>query len=439
MPRKAIHIVKPRDIDRVKLVAADAAPVEYRIEGVPGLTLKVGSMSAAYYVVYRVRGQPKQRRIRLGTRGIDRYDVVAGRALEIMGAAKRGDDEYVLRHERVEETLRKQQRLTFAELWEHRKADNLELTEGTLVNYQSVLSKYAMRTLGEKKADDITQHDVAAVLDAIRDTKGKLRRNPYNATLGAISSTFTYARGKGKTSGNPTEHLRPLPASKPRKRSLSDVEVGRLWNAIGAAPLSPKMRLCLRILFLTGQRNTNISGARVDWIRPNLDVANPLLVVPAERMKVKTDEHMLPLVPVVASLFKEAIALSPGSDFVFASPKRGRLGHYTRQAVSIAMQEVCAVAEIADVHAHDFRHLSRTFLAERQVPKDVRDKITHHSVSRVEHTYNSAKLHDPVRQALKMWADHVEGLARAASQLSKFTSIAGARSTRAMVAEESLG
>jgi len=38
-----------------------------------------------------------------------------------------------------------------------------------------------------------------------------------------------------------------------------------------------------------------------------------------------------------------------------------------------------------------------------------------------------------------MWADHVEGFARAASQLSKVTSIANARSTRAMVAEESLG
>jgi integrase len=408
MPRKAIRVVKPRDIERVKLVPAGTEPIECRIEGVPSLTLKVGSLSAAYYSVFRVKGQPRQRRIHLGIRGIDRYEEVSARALEIVAAAKRGRDEYELRKQRAEATVRMEQRVTFAELWEQRKADNLELTEGTLANYEGALRKYAMPALGTKKADDITQSNVAAILDAIRDTKGKLRRNPYNATMVAVSSTFTWGRGKGKTTGNPTEHLRPLPAPKPRKRSLTDEEIGRLWNAIGTAPgLSSQLRLCLRILCLTGQRNSSISGARIEWIQPSLDVANPVLLVPAVEMKVKTDKHVLPLVPAVVALFKEAIALSPGSDFVFASPKEGKLGHYTRQAVSNAMREVCDAADINDVHAHDFRHLSQTWLAERQVPKEVRDKITHHSVSRVEHTYNSAKLHEPVKRALHAWTDHV--------------------------------
>jgi integrase len=63
---------------------------------------------------------------------------------------------------------------------------------------------------------------------------------------------------------------------------------------------------------------------------------------------------------------------------------------------------------------HDFRHLCKTWLAERLVPREVRDEITHHGVSRVESTYNSAKLQKPVLDALNRWIAHVEAVARLA-------------------------
>jgi integrase len=195
---------------------------------------------------------------------------------------------------------------------------------------------------------------------------------------------------------------------------LSTEEVGRLWNSIGTTPgINPKVRLALRVLFLTAQRAENITGARIDWIRPNLDVANPVMVVPAAEMKVKSDDHILPLPPAVVALFKEAIALGPSSEFIFSSAK-SKSGHVSRFAIPEAMEAVCAHAGISDVHGHDFRHLQKTWLAEQLVPKDVRDKITHHGVSRIEHTYNSAKLQKPVLDALNKWIGHVEAVAREA-------------------------
>ena len=185
-----------------------------------------------------------------------------------------------------------------------------------------------MPTLGAKKAGEVTADDVRSALNNIRDTHGKQRRNPYNHTLVAVQSTYAWALGKGLTTARPTEHLKPLPASAPRKRKLDAEEIAVLWSAIGTTPkLPPKMRLVLRVLFLTGQRNSNITGARVEWIRPSLDVANPLLIVPAANMKAKTDEHVLPLVPSVARMFSEALADGPKGEFVFSNP-RSKEGHY---------------------------------------------------------------------------------------------------------------
>jgi integrase len=381
---------------------------EYRIAGLRGFTLRVEPNGhATYWVRYSVR--KIERRIRVGVRGLMPYRDAKIAAREQLLAIDKGADPVATKHERA-------QTMTFAELWERRKHDNLdnELTPGTVTNYDGALRKYVFKTIGEKKIADVTADDVRVLLDAIRDTKGKLRRNPHNATLTAVASTFTWALGKGFVTANPTQHLRPLPASPPRKRSLSAEELGRLWNAIGTAPgINPKARLALRVLFLTGQRADNITGARIDWMRPNLDVANPVMVVPAAEMKVKTDDHMLPLAPAVVALFKEAIALGPSSEFIFSSAKSSS-GHLSRFAIPEAMEAVCKHAGIGNVHAHDFRHLSNTWLAEQQVRKDVRDKITHHGVSRVEHTYNSARLLQPVRDALSKWIRHVEAAARAA-------------------------
>ena len=69
-----------------------------------------------------------------------------------------------------------------------------------------------------------------------------------------------------------------------------------------------------------------------------------------------------------------------------------------------------------NVHAHDFRHLLKTFLAEQRVEKEVRDLITHHGISRIEGTYNSAKRLPYVRKALQLWADHVEEVGRGAGE-----------------------
>jgi len=403
--RRAKHILAARDIDKIK--PRDSV-IEYRIEGVPGMTLRVEaapSSVAAFYVLFRASGQ--KRRIRLGRRSLVPYEQAKSRALEIMAAVERGEDPYISAKDQ-------QSALTFGELWERRKADSADLAPSTLQQYDIMLNRYALKDIGAMRADWITDGHVRALLHNIRDGKGAIKVNSHNAVLAAIGSTYGWARTLG-VKAKPTDLIDPLPTKPPRRRSLTDSELAALWNAIGTTEgIRPEVRLLLRAFMLTGQRNANLSEARVVWI-PALAAENPTLFVPAEFMKRK-DDHELPLPPAVAKLFRQARLINPGSEFFFAQNEK-RARSLTRDKAAEAMQKVCAAAGVHDVHIHDLPHVITTWLTQRaSSAADVRRKITHHASAGVhDKVYNSAELREPVRAALQQWALHLEAVARAAA------------------------
>ena len=410
MGTKAAHTVEPSVMKIRQVCVPGSTPVDYSVEGVPGLLLRVeASGTATFDVRYRVKGG-RQQRMKIGRVGHIELREARETAEDIMRAVSRGIDPKLARREH-------DAGITFADLWETRKADNVELAPSTLQQYDYSLQRYALKAIGNKKANDVKGEDVGALLDAVRDKKGKLKVNSRNNTLAAIASTYMWARGsKLGVTVNPTNGIDRKRQAPPRLRNVDEVELAKLWNAIGTVEgLEPLTRLALRVLLLTGQRNSNISGCRVEWVRPNLTVANPTLVIPAADMKVKKTPHQVPLVPFVAELFREAVALNPGSEFVFAS-SRSDAGKMSRRTIARAMEKICAMAGVDNVHAHDFRTILTTWLAERGVPEDVRKKITHHSATGMQAVYNKAMLKEPVRAALTSWTEYVERVGRAADE-----------------------
>jgi integrase len=404
-PRRTVEL----NVTKIRQVCVPGpAAIDYSVEGVEGLLLRVEkSGTATFDVRYRVKGG-KQRRMKIGRVGRIELRDAREAAEDIMRAVSRGGDP---KQAKIEHDAG----LTFSELWERRKTDNVELAPSTLQQYDYSLKRYATPRIGGKKVNDVTGQDVGALLDAIRDKRGKPKVNSRNNTLAAIGSTYAWARGtKLGVTADPTDGIDRKPQAPPRLRNVDDTELAKLWVAIGIAEgIEPTTRLALRVLLLTGQRNANITGCRVEWIKPSLDVANPWLVIPAAAMKVKKTPHQVPLVPSVAALFREAAALHPDSEFVFAS-SRSEAGDMSRRTIARAMEKVCAAAGVDDVHAHDFRTILTTWLAEHGVPEDVRKKITHHSATGMQAVYNKAMLKEPVRQALLSWTDHVEKVAKGA-------------------------
>ena len=185
------------------------------------------------------------------------------------------------------------------------------------------------------------------------------------------------------------------------------------------------MRLIFQIACLTGQRRTEVAGARTDELA--LEGTCPMWIIPGD---IKRGKHLtrgrtknrkdqcLPLSVQAAELFRLAILLSDGSSYVFPADllhvKTGgepRLPHIHGESVSKAMRRLRTKALIEDVTLHDLRKCMSTWLGENGVRPDVIDRVLNHQPRDVTRRhYNFAQMDGLVRHALQSWADHVYSL-----------------------------
>jgi hypothetical protein len=172
---------KGTDVDKAK--PGDSV-IEYRIEGVPGMTLRVEAtprMVDACDVLSRASGQKR----RSGGAGGVAYDQAKSRALETMAVVERGGP------------LRRRQRPALQPHVQRSVGAAQGRQRGLGTVYASamrhLLSRYALKDIGAMKADAVTDGHVRALLDNIRDGKGAIKINSFNSVLAAIGSTYAWA------------------------------------------------------------------------------------------------------------------------------------------------------------------------------------------------------------------------------------------------------
>ena len=215
-----------------------------------------------------------------------------------------------------------------------------------------------------------------------------------------------------------------------RERVLSDDELAALWHAIEGETFgaTPATRLILKLAVLTGQRNSEVAGARSSELHIGESVANPHWRIPAHRMKRKDRDQYVFLSRQARELFAEAMRLAGDSEFVFPATTHGRhvkgaiREHITQESVSHAMARACKIAKCRDAHLHDLRRSIATWLGDRGERSDVLDRILHHHSghsagqrSSVTDThYNFSIMAGPLRDAWQRWADHIESITKGA-------------------------
>jgi integrase len=213
-----------------------------------------------------------------------------------------------------------------------------------------------------------------------------------------------------------------------RDRVLNDDELAALWRAIDSETFgaTPAMRIILKLAVLTGQRNSEVAGARVAELHIDDSVANPYWHIPGERMKRKDRPQYVFLSKQARELFASAAALAGDSEFVFPATTHGRhvegveREHISQESVSRATARAAKLAGLKNVHLHDLRKSITTFLGDRGERSDVLDRILHHHSghsaghrSSVTAThYDFSILAGPLRDAWQHWADHVESVTR---------------------------
>ena len=428
MPREVKNAVKPKDTAIVALIkrelakreqagADDARQQEWKVEGVPGLSLALKTSGVAIFYVRFMAGKGARRKqVRQalghanGPTGIKLSDAKE-KAINIArdGAARFENDGAPA--------------TTLRQLFDQFEANDRDRAARTMGDYREALERDIFKVLGDVPVVEITRKDIAKALTKIESRS----RNAAHKCRAALGSLYKWATKRFLVDENIMLGMGFVHKNERRNRVITDDELAALWKVIEGEQFgaTPSMRLILKLAILTGQRNSEVAGARVAELHIDPSVANPYWQIPAARMKRKEDRDQYVFLSHQArDLFAEAVALASGSEFVFPATTHGRhvegveRQHITQESVSRAMARAAQLAKVRNVHLHDARKALTSWLGDRGERSDVLDRILHHHVghhsnqrgSVTESHYNFSIMAAPLRDAWQRWADHVSSI-----------------------------
>ena len=406
--------------------------VEYRIEGNPGLVLvlmapKRDGLTARVWRVYysaHAGGRRTIRKVRLGPYPAVTLAEARRRAIELRQAVDRGLDPVAeVEAKRAEEARAS---LTFADLVAEYIAHQREAGIKTIEEVERALMADAVPHLGAKRANEITDVEIEAVVDRVAKRGSRamarhllvylrgvyrfgLRHSPTIRKRFGLVMDPSDAVGRG-TRGRAGKYGKP-PVD---DRYLDDAEIVAFWRALDASGAEPQTKIALRLSLLTGQRVGELLGT--EWRHVKLDSPAPEWILPGVLTKNGLP-HAVPLVPDTAALFTELRSRTGTSNFAFPSEVTGTgtMSTYTpRQCVQRMFER--GLVTIPKFKVKDLRTTVKTGLARLGVMKEIRDSVQNHKPTGVgDINYNFHTYQEEKRAALQLWTDHVMRLVRKAN------------------------
>ena len=388
----------------VKAATGRDCVTEFRIENARGLVLHVlPSGTASWYVHYDVAVGKRRERRKLKIGRLDEVSLAQAteEAERLRPLIRQGADP-------SSDKTAMREAIAFRELAAERIDKGEPLRPGTRRDYGHVLSKDILPLIGDKPAKVITRENIIEVVDKIA-ARGANRRA--DTARAVISSIFGYALDRGLVASNPASGLRNRHDYQPRDVVASEDDIRRLWSALdnGTAAMSAPVVAIVKLALLTGLRRTEITAAR----KAELDLASalPVFTIPRGRAKNR-NAHRVPLSPLAATLFRQAVAAAGVSEFVF--PSQLSACPIASRSVSKAMERTREKLCINFITMHDLRRTAGTYMSRLGVPKDVRERILNHGGSRkgsiTDGVYNHYEYEAEKRAALELWADALDGI-----------------------------
>jgi len=413
MAREAQNVVAANDLAVTKILKSKVEKqTEWKVHGVPGLSVIVTPSGRASYQVRCMAGSGVRRKqVRrmigqaVGPHAI-KFSAAKSKALDLTRTAKGAKEET-------------QDKTTLRELFDQFEKNDRARSLRTMSDYREALERDVFGELGKVPVVEITAKDIARVLMVVE----KRSRNSAHKCRAALGALYKWAKHRLLVDDNPTVGMGFTHKNPRRKLTFGTAELAKLWTAIDSDKFTATepMRLVLKLAILTGQRNTEVCGAHKPEL--HLDVANPRWVIPGGRMKRKNEDQTVYLSTQATELFKRAVDFSHDKTFVFPGATQGRRKgewrqpHIAQESVSRAMASLCKVAGVENVHLHDMRKAITTWLLENGERPDIVDRIVHHGSKKVTDThYNFASFEKWLRAAWQAWGDHIAGLATGADQ-----------------------
>lgn len=274
-------------------------------------------------------------------------------------------------------------------------------SEDERILQKHIVAKHGETPIGEFDAKIIT-HIVHTLHDSAPREAEKL--------MACLSTMFNVAKGRtrkvkitepwlGDEVVNPMGAVPSLPTREARNHTPSMSEM-RAYNAnLGGLP--ELYADALRFQLLTCARITEAVAA--PWSEIDLEAGYWLL--PAERAKNKTTHKVL-LSDKALALLQRRRAASPDGGFVFPSPKFDDQPASSDTASKQLKANRAKLGVDEAFTSHAVRHGMLTWMAENQLSKELRDRVSNHKPPHsADAIYVAAELDKPARIAWQRWAD----------------------------------
>ncbi len=395
--------------------------LELRDTKMRGLELRVGKKdgSKSWTLIYTRRSDSRVRRVAIGPFPQIGLAEARRRALALKIEIESGEDPATgVQSKRTAPTFQQ-----LSDEWVKLHGPNK--TARSLADNISMLKRHILPVIGAKKAEVVTKRDVLRLLDLVAlkpdarlgkkkltslkamdvpilDEARKLSHRPARV-YELVRSIFRWAVSRDILSADPTFGMKPpLKKERPRERALSSQEIKQFWTNLADSPLTPGVRLALKLALVTAQRIGEVSNIAKSELK--LDGPNPIWMLPGIRSKNR-ESHRVPLSLLAVALIKEAEVLSGDSPYLFPSPKdEVPIGS---SAATKGMQRARPALELADFRVHDLRRSAATGMAELGVNPHTISLVLNHISARtgnitsavyVKYSYDKEK-----REALEVW------------------------------------
>lgn len=258
--------------------------------------------------------------------------------------------------------------------------------------------------LGGMAVADLT---AAKVRDAVQAIEKRGALDIAKRQLQKCGQIMRFAVSHDMAERNPVADIQPsdiLPSRKKRHHTRLDAqELPELLRSIDGYIGATHTRLALKLMALTFVRTGELIGAK--W--EEIDLAGKRWTIPAERMKVKTCAHIVPLSSQAIEVLEELQAIAYSREFVFPADT-GKPTHMSNNTILYALYRMGYRGRMT---GHGFRGIASTLLHEQQWPHaHIELQLAHMERNEVSAAYNFAQ-HLPARaKMMQAWADHLEAI-----------------------------
>jgi integrase len=378
---------------------------EYWDTHLSGFGLRISASGAkSWMVMYRLRGERRQRRQTLGSLAeIPSVAEARAKALKSLEAARLGVDlRQAAQNQAMKEGVPESGALAEIAARFMREHVDQHCRASTAAEYRRMFEREIIPHWGAFVAARIAKRDVNALLDA-KAAAYPLQANELRKHLRTF---FRWAKDEELVLLDPTEGTRLRAKPIARDRVLSDAEIAWFWKACDE--LGWPFGRIAQLLLLTAQRRDEVGGMRWPEIEP-LD--RRLWVIPAHRTK-NGKAHEVCLAEPAARILEGLPRLG---EIVFSSTGTTAPSGYSRAKSRLdrLMAGYAAGVKIADWTLHDLRRTATSGMAGLGVAPHIVDKILNHTagtIRGVAAVYNRHQYSQERTAALELWGAYITNL-----------------------------